>query len=360
MKVVVDQKVLAQSLGRILSMASNRGPGKYEPMMLVANEGMEQLELHLSNGEVFALEKVPCSTLVPGSCIVHADHFGNLVKNLTVGEPTHLTVESNILIVRQNRLRYSLKLYAFDSFWRLPPSEEEVEFTPLNPTEFLSCISRVSYASLKSADTTEPTTNVLVEPLMDGAMRAVGVARAQLSSQQGVGVIPMPFQLSHVNISSLRKLFTGKDESMLSVDSRMAHFHTPDGHLKIRLPAKGFPPFSQVFPQKPFRRVLFPQAELEATLKRMRVFGGEDILIEITIDGPLMRVFMLGIGHEDIGVENFSDAPISLKLDSEYFLKMIQSFPEGVLELRFFGEKLPIMVTDNKGATDLLMQKEKA
>jgi len=345
MKILIAQTTLAASLKKAIRFVSSK-----PQLPILASFYLEAIDgkliISATDLHVGIRESIQCNVTLPGTCIVPAKVFLELVS--AVKGDVELELKEQVLFVKTQQAGAEIQTFPVTDYPPFPEKDgQQVEFSASLLTRI---VDQVGFAA--SIDETRPIlTSVLFLPgqhlkavSTDGYRLAVLDTEHELQLSQNL-LFPAK-TLAEIVKSNL----AGEKNVSVSISEshKQAFFTLGNTDIVVRTIDGDFPPFEKIIPSS-FEIVCEVNVEdFEEHLKTAMIFSRETSgIIQLSLEGDELHLLSnsAGIGKYEskISVKNHTGADIKIAFNGKYLMEFTQRINGAICTIKMNEPLKPAM-----------------
>lgn len=339
MKITALQESLASAINTVSRAVSTRTTiPVLSGILLTAKDG--QLNLTATDQEIGIELAIPITVHEPGSVVLPAKYFGEIVRRLPGGE-IDIDVKANVATIAWQRSQFTINGFAADEFPLLPEDNSGMTLE-IDQTQMRNLIRQTIYCTAR--DEIRPTfTGVLFKATPEAlVLVATDGARLAYSRAATAGEQGQAFQtiVPGRTLGELTRILSGDAKPLkVGFSGNQIHFTANGCHISSRLIEGQFPNYEMAIP-KDYKCVLkVSNREFTEALDRASLIAAENSYM-ITLATEEDRVILtcstpdVGNVHEEVLVEKDGDR-LQVGFNARLLIEALRSieYDEVLLEL---------------------------
>lgn len=330
MELTLEQSTFAQLCTTASRFTGNKTLTPLLAGLYLSAKG-STLEVRSSSGSLVFQSSLPVQITTEGEAVIQAQLAVSILKSLQSG-PITLTLENDLLVVRQGKSRFEIATYSFESFPGL--SDFSAGTSYLLPKEtFLKTAKQCLIAT--SLDETKPVlTSLLFELEQPNAMIATDGFRlirqqADLSLNEKKSIL-LPGKALRELLPLAEKSEGETLELKISAAGNEALFVMGGEFLQVGLVVGDFPPYRNIIPAACAFSFIVGKDDLIAAMKQAMIFAKElsSIVVFWVQDGELFvasQKSAQGKSNSSILIRSLEGEPVKFACNGKYVLDFLGS-----------------------------------
>lgn len=339
MKITALQESLASAIGTVSRAVSARTTlPVLSGILLTASDG--RLQLTATDQEIGISLAIPISVHEPGSVVLPAKYFGEIVRRLPGGE-IDIDVKANVATISWQRSQFNINGFAADEFPQLP-EDTSATFIEVDQTQMRNLIRQTVYCTAR--DEIRPTFTGVLFKASPASLELVATDGARLAYSRAITTAPDAQSLQTIvpgrTLGELTRVLTGDAKPIrIAFSGNQIHFLANGCHITSRLIDGQFPNYEMAIP-KDYKCVLkVSNREFTEALDRASLIAAENSYM-ITLAAEEDRVILtcntpdVGNVHEEVLVEKDGDR-LQIGFNARLLIEALRSieYDEVLLEL---------------------------
>lgn len=292
MKFRIEREVLAEALGAVSRVASNRNAALPALSGVLFAVSGDRLVLTCTDGDMTIEFALPVGAQVDGKVVANARLVSDIVRSLADGR-VEIALDGEQLVISSGRSTFTVPTFATSDFPAIPAAPAaETTMQTAALEQALRQVVRAASTDLQKL----PLTAVLMSAEADG-LKVVATDSFRLAVKTVAE--PATFSLGTTlllparALTELQRVLSLSDEVGLSVMPERAVFRVGPVTLSTQLVAADFPRYQQLFqPSYPNKLEVEREALLEA-LRRARVLAKENTPVRLEMHRESLRLVVV-------------------------------------------------------------------
>lgn len=292
MKFRIEREVLAEALGTVSRVASNRNAALPALSGVLFSVTGDELMLTCTDGDMSIEFRLSVGGQGDGKAVANARLVSDIVRSLGEGR-VEVALEGEQLVISGGRSRFTVPTFATSDFPAVPAApatETTMQTSALE--QALRQVVRAASTDLQKL----PLTAVLMSAEADG-LKVVATDSFRLAVKTVAE--PATFSLGTTlllparALSELQRTLSMADEVGLSVMPERAVFRVGPVTLATQLVAADFPRYQQLFQPSYPNRLVVGREELLEALRRARVLAKENTPVRLEMGRESLRLVVV-------------------------------------------------------------------
>lgn len=339
MKLTALQETLAAALGTVSRAVSGRTT---VPVLsgILLSAADDQLTLTATDQEIAIRMSLPVTVHEPGSVVLPAKYFGEIVRRLPGGE-IDIDVRGNVATLAWQRSQFTINGFSAEEFPVLPQQEDGLRLE-IDQTQLRNLIRQTLYCTAR--DEIRPTFTGVLFKTGEGLLELVATDGARLAySRAPLANTPeQPFQtiVPGRTLGEVMRLLSGDAKPVtVAFSGNQISFAVHGCHITSRLIEGQFPNYQMAVPREYKTTLKVSNREFSEALDRASLIAAENSYM-ITLATEESRIILtantpdVGNVHEEVPVEKDGDR-IQVGFNSRFLIDALRSieFDEVLFEL---------------------------
>ena len=360
-------KIIREELIKGLSLASKVSPSKhanhaYTFIKLVLTE--TELTLTGSNGELSIQTILPVVNngiqiirdVVPGSTLVPAYSFNELIKKLECEEISFEILDKSMAYIKTDKSEYQLNVIDAKEFAEMDFSKTGVHIE-LNADSLAKAVSQTNFAAATKAGNRPYLTSINLESELSKVV-FTATDGARLAQKEILLEIPEKIKVN-IPVRSLQEVIgmvTNETTIQVYVAANKILFELEKTTVSSSLIGGEYPSTKNIIPKFtscPYQ-LLVNAKEFINALDRVSLFStnDRDSIVKLTMTENRVEISSRsqqnGSGVEELSDFKYSGERLEISFNAEYVKQAVKAFGSPEVSIGFNGEMKPFVLIDNE------------
>lgn len=354
MRFTCSQQSLSKALNTVSKAITTRTTIPILKGILLEAAFDNQLKLSASDLDLSIEKKIEVSVSEPGSIVVSARLFSDIVRKLPAGDVEFEKIENENVRIRCKSSEFTIIGQSAEEFPNMGEIIEEYSFT-IRKEMFKDMIRKTSFA----ASIDEPK-GIIVGVLIDMTEDAVTMValdgfRMAINREEMNNEAPKKIVIAARILNEINKIMMDSEEEEVKVmlDEKKAVILLGSTRVILRLLEGEFIKYKDILPKEHKCRAIVDRCELLDSIERASLLAkeGKNNLIKLTVqDGQIEITSRSEEGNvrEQVKIDQDGEN-LEIGFNSKYVLDVLRAVSEDQIAMEFNTSVTPCLITPISG-----------
>ena len=356
MKFTCNQQTLAKALNTVSKAVSNRTTIPILKGIMIKAMEDGTIILSASDLEISIKKEIKADVQEPGSLVVMAKLFGDIIRKLPNEDITISDSETGTVLIKTSFSEFNVVSFTTDEFPEIGNKEEGSESISIDSNIFREMIRKTSFAA--SVDESKGVLTGILTEIEEDSIKMVSLDgfRLALVKENMKSAAPYKFITSAKIMNEISKIISEEeDDSDITIylGEKREVINIGTNEITIRRMEGEFIRYSDIIPSDNTTNVTVSRGMLLESIERASLLSreGKNNLIKITIKNDLMTITSRseeGNVKEELIVEK-SGNDIEIGFNSKFVIDVLKVIDDEQISLNFKNGVSPCVVKPVEG-----------
>ena len=356
MKFICNQQALAKALNTVSKAVSSRTTMPVLKGILIEATEEGSLILTASDLEISIKKEIEAVVEEPGSSVVIAKLFGDIIRKLPDENITVSSEEDNSVLIKTSYSEFKVVSLPVDEFPSVGEKEEESREIVFERSIFKDMVRKTAFAA-SIEESKGVLTGILTEiNEEDIKMVSLDGYRLALVREKMKSESPDKFIIAAKVMSEISKIVSDEDDEgdiRISLGKKKAVFNIEKTEIILRIMEGEYIKYADIIPAENTTKVITGRDILLESIERASLLAkeGKNNLIKITINNDLMTITSRseeGNVKEELIIDKTGN-DLEIGFNSKYVIDVLKAIDDEKISLNFKTGISPCVVKPEEG-----------
>ena len=351
MKFTCNQQILAKTLNTVSKAVSNRTTLPILKGILINATEDGKLVFTASDLEISIKKEIEAVVEEPGSTVVMARLFGDIIRKLPDENILVYSDEDNSIIIKTNYSEFKVVSFPVEEFPKVGEKEESSESISFDSRIFRDMVRKTSFAA--SIDESKGVLTGILTEINEEDIKMISLDgfRLALVEEKIKSEKSNKFIISAKVMNEISKIISEEEEEEsidISLGTKKAVFNIGKTEIVLRIMEGEFIKYRDIIPSESNTKVIAGKELLLEGIERASLLAkeGKNNLIKISIKNDLMTITSRseeGNVKEELVIEKNGD-DIEIGFNSKFVIDVLKAVDDEKISLNFKTGVSPCVV----------------